>query len=234
MSCSLCGAKPPRKDASLDRIRQKRCLRVPLPRQRARKNSNQHHPLDNAFSDDWVGVSLDSSRAGQLAYHLFVNPSGIQMDALQSGSGGEDFAPDWVWQSAGHVGADGWSAEIRVPLENIRFRSGADVRMGVLFWRRLSRTGVSTSWPEMAPSKWVFESNAVVSFDELQSRRLFEMIPSATFSGNQSDQIARGGMPHEHEEDVGVSNTACRQRSRSMRPSTRISVRSKATRLKSR
>ena len=31
------------------------------------------------------GVSLDSSRAGQLAYHLFVNPSGIQMDALQSG-----------------------------------------------------------------------------------------------------------------------------------------------------
>ncbi len=106
---------------------------------------------DNAFGDDWVGVSLDSSRAGQLAYHLFVNPSGIQMDALQSGSSGEDFAPDWVWQSAGHVGADGWSAEIRVPLENIRFRSGADVRMGVLFWRRLSRTGVSTSWPEMAP-----------------------------------------------------------------------------------
>ena len=106
---------------------------------------------DNAFSDDWVGVSLDSSRAGQLAYHLFVNPSGIQMDALQSGSTGEDFAPDWVWQSAGHVGADGWSAEIRVPLENIRFRSGADVRMGVLFWRRLSRTGVSASWPEMAP-----------------------------------------------------------------------------------
>lgn len=141
---------------------------------------------DNAFSDDWVGVSLDSSRAGQLAYHLFVNPSGIQMDALQSGSGGEDFAPDWVWQSAGHVGADGWSAEIRVPLENIRFRSGTDVRMGVLFWRRLSRTGVSSSWPEMMPSKWVFESNGIVAFDELQSRRLLEMIPSATFSGNQA------------------------------------------------
>ena len=140
---------------------------------------------DNAFSDDWVGVSLDSSRAGQLAYHLFVNPSGIQMDALQSGSGGEDFAPDWVWQSAGHVGADGWSAEIRVPLENIRFRSGTDVRMGVLFWRRLSRTGVSTSWPEMTPSKWVFESNGTVAFDDLQSQRLLEMIPSATFSGNQ-------------------------------------------------
>jgi len=140
---------------------------------------------DNAFSDDWVGLSLDSTRAGQLAYHLFVNPSGIQMDALQSGSNGEDFAPDWVWQSAGHIGTDGWSAEIRVPLENIRFHSGANVRMGVLFWRRISRTGVSTSWPEMPSGKWVFDANSVVVFDELQSRRLLEVIPSATFSSNQ-------------------------------------------------
>ena len=125
-------------------------LRVSLPRHAARTGSGRPSAgATTSFSDDWVGVSLDSSRAGQLAYHLFVNPSGIQMDALQSGSNGEDFAPDWVWQSAGHVDADGWSAEIRVPLENIRFRSGADVRMGVLFWRRLSRTGVSTSWPEM-------------------------------------------------------------------------------------
>ncbi len=141
---------------------------------------------DNVFNDDWVGLSLDSSRAGQLAYHLFVNPSGIQMDALQSGSGGEDFAPDWVWQSAGNVGTEGWSAEIRVPLENLRFQSGADLRMGVLFWRRLSRTGVSTSWPEMLPGKWVFDVNAPVVFDQLQSRRLLEVIPSSTFSSNQT------------------------------------------------
>lgn len=141
---------------------------------------------DNAFSDDWVGVSLDSTRAGQLAYHLFVNPSGIQMDALQSGSGGEDFAPDFVWKSAGHVGAEGWSVEIRVPLENIRFRSGTDVRMGVLFWRRLSRSGVSASWPAMPDGKWVFESNGTIVFDELQSRRLLETIPTWTFSGKQA------------------------------------------------
>jgi hypothetical protein len=39
---------------------------------------------DNVWNDDWVGVSLDSSRAGQMAYHMFINPSGIQMDALQT------------------------------------------------------------------------------------------------------------------------------------------------------
>jgi hypothetical protein len=160
---------------------------------------------DNAFSDDWVGVSLDSSRAGQLAYHLFVNPSGIQMDALQSGSGGENFANDFLWQSAGHVGADGWSAEIRMPLENIRFRSGSEVRMGVLFWRRLSRSGVSTSWPAMADGKWVFESNGTIVFDELQSRRLFETIPSWTFSGNQARSDASRWNDTRARGDFGVS-----------------------------
>ncbi|MGH2401025.1 MAG: carbohydrate binding family 9 domain-containing protein, partial [bacterium] len=86
---------------------------------------------DNVWSDDWVAVSLDSSRAGQLAYHMFVNPSGIQMDALQTADR-EDTAPDWVWQSAGRVDERGYVIEIRVPLESIRFRGGSDVRMGVL------------------------------------------------------------------------------------------------------
>jgi hypothetical protein len=160
---------------------------------------------DQVFSDDWVGFSLDSSHAGQLAYHLFVNPHGIQMDALQSGSNGEDFAPDWVWQSAGHIGADGWTAEIRVPIENIRFRSGTDIQMGVLFWRRISRSGISASWPEMPTGKWVFESNASVVFDELHSKRLLEVIPSATFSSNQSRQTPSVWDRSRSRGDVGVS-----------------------------
>src|SRR5687767_9060245 len=121
---------------------------------------------DNVWNDDWVGVSLDSSRAGQIAYHMFVNPSGIQMDALQSRN--EDSAVDWTWQSAGRVDAEGWTAEVRLPLESIRFRGGTDVRMGVLFYRRSSRLGTSWSWPAMDPGEWVFENHAQLSFGELR------------------------------------------------------------------
>jgi hypothetical protein len=56
---------------------------------------------DNVWSDDWVGVSLDALGTGQVAYHMMVNPSGVQMDMLQTNSGGEDPSPDWVWDSAG-------------------------------------------------------------------------------------------------------------------------------------
>ena len=73
---------------------------------------------DNVWNDDWIGVSLDSSRAGQVAYHMFVNPSGIQMDALQTSSG-EDTAPDRQWQTAGNVDAGGYTVEMRVPLQSL-------------------------------------------------------------------------------------------------------------------
>ena len=138
---------------------------------------------DNVWSDDWVGVSLDSSRAGQIAYHMFVNPSGIQMDALQSST--EDTAPDWLWQSAGKVDAEGYVVEIRLPLQSIRFRGGDDVRMNMLFFRRNSRLGISWSWPEMKPGEWVFEAHAPVAFGSLKQPLLLEVIPSATYSHNQ-------------------------------------------------
>ena len=138
---------------------------------------------DNVWNDDWVGVSLDSSRAGQIAYHMFVNPSGIQMDALQSAN--EDTAPDWLWQSAGKIDADGYVVEIRLPLQSIRFRGGNDVRMGMLFFRRNSRLGISWSWPEMKPGEWVFEAHAPVTFGELKQPMLLEVIPSATYSHNE-------------------------------------------------
>ena len=159
---------------------------------------------DNAWNDDWVAVSLDSSRAGQVAYHMFINPSGMQMDALQTASS-EDPAPDWTWQSAGRIDAEGYVVEIRVPLESIRFKGGEDVRMGLMFFRRNSRMGISWSWPEMPPGKWVFETHVPVTFGRLNQPRLLEVIPSATMASNQArtsgtawrDPISKG--------DLGVS-----------------------------
>ena len=43
---------------------------------------------DNIWSDDWVGLSLDALGTGQLSYHLMVNPSGVQLDMLNSVAGG--------------------------------------------------------------------------------------------------------------------------------------------------
>ena len=159
---------------------------------------------DNVWNDDWVGVSLDSTRAGQMAYHMFINPSGIQMDALQTRN--EDTAVDWVWQSAGRVDSAGYTVEVRLPLQSIRFKGGDDVRMGALFFRRSSRHGMSWSWPAMGDGEWVFENHAQVVFGTLHQPLLLEVIPSATVSRNESRPAGQAGWEQARSKgDVGAS-----------------------------
>ena len=118
-----------------------------------------------------TGSASASTRWGRgSAYHLIVNPSGVQLDMFNSVSGGEDESPDYVWDSAGRTNDKGYAVEMRVPLQTIRFRGGQDVRMGILFWRRVSRTGVSVAWPPLEPGKWVFEKHAQLQFGELKPR----------------------------------------------------------------
>ena len=160
---------------------------------------------DNAWSDDWAGFSLDSSRAGQLAYHFFVNPSGIQMDGLQSGTNGEDMSPDWVWQSAGHVSADGW-AKIESLEDALPQRFGRQHGHSVLAQAQpLGRLFVVAA---DGSGQWVFESNATIVFDELHSRRLFEVIPSATLSSNQSRVNSSSWNQFRSKGDLGLSSFA--------------------------
>jgi hypothetical protein len=104
---------------------------------------------------------------------------------INTAAGGEDTNPDYIWDSAGRVNDRGYAVEMRLPLASIRFQGGDQVKMGILFWRRVSRLGVSVAWPALEPSKWVFEKHASLTFDRLESVLTREVIPSATFATNQ-------------------------------------------------
>ena len=147
---------------------------------------------DNIGADDWVGLSMDATGTGQLSYHMMVNPSGVQLDMLNSVAGNEDSSVDWVWESAGRLTPAGYSVEIRLPLRSIRFASGDNVRMGLLFWRKVSRSGVSVAWPPLEPGKWVFEKHASLRFDHLDPRLPRDMIPSISVSEHQDASHAGG------------------------------------------
>jgi hypothetical protein len=160
---------------------------------------------DNIWQDDWVGLSLDALGSGQLSYHLMVNASGVQLDMLNSVAGGEDTSPDWIWDSASQLTETGFSAEIRLPLQSIRFAGGPDTRMGVLFWRRVSRLGVSVAWPPLEPGSWVFERHANLHFADIQPRLVREVLPSATYGRTTlRDSPGRWGAS-DSRSDVGLS-----------------------------
>jgi hypothetical protein len=161
---------------------------------------------DDAFNDDWIALSLDSAGRGQSAYHLFVNPSGVQMDAVNTSAAGEQFENDFVWESAGRRTTDGYTVEIALPLQSIRFgRNAAGVTMGILFFRHFSRSGKSYSWPDMPPGQWVFNRHARLVFPDLKPRRLAEVLPSATLPLSQTRTTPNTWNGVEGSPDLGVS-----------------------------
>jgi Domain of unknown function (DUF5916)/Carbohydrate family 9 binding domain-like len=160
---------------------------------------------DTAFNDDWVAISLDSASTGQTAYHLFVNPSGSQMDALNTTASGEQFDADFVWFAAGRLTDDGYVVEIQLPLQTIRFHGGDNVKMGILFFRKISRAGVSYSFPSLPPGQWVFDRHARLAFDHLTQPRLVEALPSLTYGVNQTRARADRWEPADGKADVGLN-----------------------------
>ena len=160
---------------------------------------------DSAGNDDWVAISLDSTGTGQTAYHLFVNPSGSQMDALNTSSSGEQFDADFVWYSVSKMTSDGYVVEMQVPLQSIRFSSGENVRMGILFFRKISRLGISYSWPSLPPGQWVFDRHARLVFDHLSQPRLVEALPSITYGVSQTRVDTARWNPLDGKPDVGLS-----------------------------
>jgi len=150
---------------------------------------------DGMFSDDWVGISLDAMGNKQSSYDLFCNPNGIQGDILTSAVSGEDMSPDFVWESAGQLTEEGYQVEMSIPLRSIRFKSGKEVRMGVLFWRRISRLGMSGSWPDIEPGQGIFNIHQSIIYKNLKSPLNLEILPSFTW-GSGSSRVS----PHEWSE----------------------------------
>jgi hypothetical protein len=144
---------------------------------------------DSSFNDDWIALSLDSAGTGQSAYHLFSNPSGSQMDAINSSASGEQFDADVVWYSVAKTTSDGYVVEIQVPLQTLRFTGGDQVRMGLVLLRKVSRIGVSYAWPEMLPGQWVFDRPSHIVFSNLKPRRLVELLPSVTYGVRQEREV---------------------------------------------
>lgn len=142
---------------------------------------------DNILAEDWVAVSVDALGNGQTGYVLFVNPSGVQADALTTSvHSDEDLAPDYVWESAAKVTSEGYNVEIALPLKSLSFKSGKKVEMGILFRRRINRLSLEGAWPEIKLNQWVLTSQAKAVFEGLKKQLKLEILPALTHSNNST------------------------------------------------
>jgi len=162
---------------------------------------------DKIENDDQVAVWLDTVGTQQSSYEFYINPNGIQMDGINSSVSRGDFTPDFVWESAGKIDAGGYCVEIRIPLESIRYQvdKNKEIKMRVMFYRRIPRLGVMASWPESKPGLTDFNCMTSLVYRGIKKSGIkMEILPNFTYSGN-SQRLTADKWDKSTDADVGVS-----------------------------
>ena len=77
---------------------------------------------DKLWDDDWVAVVLDTFNDERRSFDFFVNPLGVQGDAVETSTGGGGEEWDAIWDSAGRIDSDGYTVEMAIPFSSLRFQ----------------------------------------------------------------------------------------------------------------
>jgi hypothetical protein len=85
--------------------------------------------IDTFIQDDHVVIMIDTFNDERRGFQFRINPLGVQADANFSESEGyEDFSWDAIWKSKGIISDWGYSVEIAIPFNQLRFSKSSEVQ----------------------------------------------------------------------------------------------------------
>jgi hypothetical protein len=99
---------------------------------------------DNGFDGDWIGIYLDPLHDHLTGAMFRVSAANVQQDMILYNDSWTDSSWDAVWQSAVAVDDRGWTAEIRIPLSQLRFTGAQEQTWGINVERYVQRRNEST------------------------------------------------------------------------------------------
>jgi hypothetical protein len=159
---------------------------------------------DEEVYSDWFWVMIDSYCDRRSGFAFGVNPRGVRSDALLSGDVMRDANWDAIWDVAARRDANGWTAEFRLPLSQLRFNEpderADDQTWGVNFRRQIARRGEIVDWSPVPPDAQEFVSRFgdLRGLRGLSPRRRVEIMPYAVSvltreSGREVDPLGGNG-----------------------------------------
>ena len=107
---------------------------------------------------DAVIVGVDSYHDKRTAYVFQINAAGVQRDMMLFDDMAQDDTWDAVWTGDVAMTPQGWTAEMRIPLNQLRFAGGETHEWGLQVVRMIGRNREQSAW-----SPWPRTGNQVVS-----------------------------------------------------------------------
>ena len=148
------------------------------------KISRQLTRRDNLGNSDAVTVRLDPYHDHQTGNRFDVTASGVQIDYRYYDNTLQDETWDAVWQSGAKMQTWGWTAEIRIPYNCLRFNDKEEHVWGVNVTRYIARRNESPWWAYAPVSKAGFVSNFrhLTGLKGIKPARHMEVLPFAVSS----------------------------------------------------
>jgi hypothetical protein len=147
----------------------------PEPEKIARRMSRR-----DGFEGDFVEVNIDSYNDKRTAFSFTASVSGVKGDEYVSNDGNNwDANWDPIWYLATSVTAEGWIAEFRIPLSQLRFGNKEEHVWGLQITRRLFRKQERSNWQYIAPdaSGWVHLFGELRGITGISSQKQLEIQP---------------------------------------------------------
>ena len=139
---------------------------------------------DYAPESDWIAIDLDTYHDRRSAFDFVVNIAGVQSDGIYSE--GHGLTTDWdgVWEAQTSIDAQGWSAEIMIPLATLRFPHQALQTWGFHLRRYVSRLQETDSWNliRVTDSSQVGRYEELVGLEGLKPGLSLQLIPYAVMT----------------------------------------------------
>lgn len=132
------------------------------------------------FPGDWIEMNIDSYHDKRTAFSFTVSASGVKGDEFVSNDG-NNWDSSWnpIWETKTQLDSTGWTAELRIPLSQIRFSAGTDQVWGIQSTRRDFRMDERSIWQPRSrtASGWVSRFGELRGLRDLQPRRTVELQP---------------------------------------------------------
>ncbi len=129
---------------------------------------------------DYVGVQFDSYLNRRTAFCFYVSAAGVKRDYFISNNGdSRDFNWDPIWYVSTTSDSEGWYAEMKIPLSQLRFNPEEINIWGFQVERMIFRNDERALWQPVArnASGWVNYMGHLEGLKNLEAKKTFDITP---------------------------------------------------------
>ncbi len=137
---------------------------------------------------DFVSVIIDSYFDRRTAFLFQLTPAAVRGDGIVSDDG-DNFDDSWdpVWYGATNIDEQGWTAEMKIPLSQLRFSNDDDQTWGLQVHRGIFRKDEWSFWQFIPrnPPGWVSLFGQLKGLEGVKPSRRIELMPYAVADVNR-------------------------------------------------